>query len=898
MSSFTTKRWEEISPYLDQALAMTEEERGPWLASLHDTDPALAESLQTLLDEYRAVAEERFLEQPPVPLAGHGAFAGQALGAYTLLSPIGEGGMSTVWLAERNDGCFEGRVAVKFLNMALLGHIGQERFRREGSILGRLTHPHIAHLMDAGISPSGHPYLVLEYIEGEHIDQYCDRRKLRIEARVRLFMEVLSAVAHAHANLVVHRDIKPSNVLVKNHGEVKLLDFGIAKLLEQNGPAGAVTLTREGGAPLTPEYASPEQVRGTAQTTATDIYSLGALLYKLLTGISPHTVKSDSRDDMIAAICSQDPIPATRVNPEVPRDLEFILAKALRKEPRDRYASVDAFAEDLRAFLESRPVRARSGSAWYRTRKFVRRYWVPVTAVALVLVSLFIGLYVANRQRRIAERRFAELRQLSNKVFSLDRAIRDLPGSAGARQALVAASLQYLEGLRADARGDLALTQELADAYHQVGRIQGVPVELNLGQVDKAEESLRKADALADSILAVHPRDRNALFRSSCVDTDLTILLQLQHRNQEALACAAKAVQRVDTFMSLGNATPAQLKETLSNYGNIAVAYKNLHSYDNSIHYAQKQIAIARTLPSQRAQVASGLSFVASALRSQGQLEQALKTIEEARQTLETAKDDNATATWFHYYGVLWRQGMILGEHDGVSLDRPREALEPLRRALEITEQAATKNPNDSSSRSRVASAALQIGNILRASDPQQALAIYDLGLRRLAELTPSTATRRDRAALLAESSYALRSLSRKAEAKQRIDLAVAFLAETREFPSNTIGFDGAAYPTLRALADYYAGAGDLRRAIDTYEQLIAKIAAPRADPLNDLGDATTLSHTYEALAALYRQTNQPAKYDELQSRRLQLWRHWEQKLPNNEFVMRQLATQTPSRPT
>jgi serine/threonine protein kinase len=248
MSTLSPGQWQALSPYLDEALAMSDDERATWLSSLTEKDPGLAAQLAALLDEHRVLAQEGFLEKGRFALPNSTGLAGQALGPYTLISQIGQGGMGTVWLARRSDGRFERQAAVKFVSIALAGRGTEERFKREGSILGRLTHPHIAELLDAGISADGQPYLILEYVDGTTIDQYCDQHTLDVEARVRLFLDVLAAVAHAHANLIVHRDIKPSNVLVTAGGEVKLLDFGIAKLLGGEGQTGAATLlTREGG---------------------------------------------------------------------------------------------------------------------------------------------------------------------------------------------------------------------------------------------------------------------------------------------------------------------------------------------------------------------------------------------------------------------------------------------------------------------------------------------------------------------------------------------------------------------------------------------------------------------------------------------------------------------------
>ena len=340
------------------------------------------------------------------------SLAGQIVGSYTLVSPIGHGGMGSVWLARRSDGRFEGHAAVKFLNAALVGQAGGERFRREGSVLARFAHPHIARLVDAGVSPFGQPYLVLEHVEGEPIDRYCDRHSLGTEARIRLFLDVLDAVAHAHSNLIVHRDIKPSNVLVTPDGRVKLLDFGIAKLLEDSEePCESTALTREGGLALTPEFAAPEQVTGGAITTATDVYSSGVLVYLLLGG---QRRAGSPAETMRALAAAEFPRLAA-----VRGDLATIVAKALRREPAERYVSAAAFAEDLRRYLDHKPIAARPDTLRYRTSKFLRRRWRAVTAVsaAALLIVLLTGIYTV---RLAAERNHARLEaEKATKVSNL-----------------------------------------------------------------------------------------------------------------------------------------------------------------------------------------------------------------------------------------------------------------------------------------------------------------------------------------------------------------------------------------------------------------------------------------------------------------------------------------------
>jgi tetratricopeptide (TPR) repeat protein len=408
MEAITRTRWQELSPYLDQALDLPPDERRQWMAGLNVTDGLLADQLQMLIDAQTSASRAGFLSGAPASRPAISA-VGQRIGAYTLVSPIGRGGMGTVWLARRSDGRFHGTAAIKLLNIGLIGRGAEARFTREGSILARLKHRHIAQLIDAGISELEQPYLVLEHVEGEHIDEYCDNHEQTLEARLRLFLDVLDAVAHAHANLIVHRDIKPSNVLVRTDGEVKLLDFGIAKLID--GGDDQLSTTAFGERPLTPEYAAPEQLTGDPITTATDVYALGLLLYVLLGGTRLGVAQAGSAAELIKAVLETDLPRLSEVAPNgdaLRGDLETIVAKALKKAPGERYATAAAMADDLRRFLRHEPVAARPDTLAYRTAKFLRRRRRAVglaTGVILVIASL-VGFYTARLE---AERDHARL---------------------------------------------------------------------------------------------------------------------------------------------------------------------------------------------------------------------------------------------------------------------------------------------------------------------------------------------------------------------------------------------------------------------------------------------------------------------------------------------------------
>ncbi|CAG1018027.1 partial eukaryotic-like serine/threonine-protein kinase, partial [Burkholderiaceae bacterium] len=403
-------QWAQLSPLLDELLDLEPAARERRLAAMRAADEAAAAALATLLGQMTAIERDAFLEGTPTlgdAVPDGESLAGLVIGPYTVEREIGQGGMGSVWLAHRTDGRYEGSVAIKFLNAGLGGRGGAERFAREGSILARLAHPHIARLIDAGVARAGQPYLVLEYIDGETIDRYCERRSLDVAARVRLFLDVLGAVAHAHNRLILHRDIKPSNILVTGAGDVKLLDFGIAKLMDDaTVPAQATELTQMAGRAFTPQYAAPEQLKGGDVTTATDVYALGVLLYGLLSGAHPTTQGPSAPLDQMRAVLEvepkrlsdaaarhhPDPAAGAKLARELRGDLDNIVAKALKKAPAERYADAARFADDLRRYLANEPVSARRDAASYRVAKFVRRHRLGVAAGGITAVALAVGL--------------------------------------------------------------------------------------------------------------------------------------------------------------------------------------------------------------------------------------------------------------------------------------------------------------------------------------------------------------------------------------------------------------------------------------------------------------------------------------------------------------------------
>jgi len=750
-------------------------------------------------------------------------------GPYRLVKPLGRGGMGAVYLAERVDGEVEQRVAVKLLRYGDAEPAFRGRFLRERQILAGLTHPGIARLLDAGHTADGQPYLVMEHVDGRPIDQHA--ATLPLAGRLRLFLCVCDAISYAHRQLVIHRDLKPSNILVDQSGAPKVLDFGIARILD-----ATTEQTRPAESLLTPDYASPEQIGNRPQGTPSDVYSLGAVLRTLLAG---------------------QPLPG---------DLACILRKALRPEPEERYPSVDAFADDIRAFLDLRPVAARSGNAWYRSRKLLRRYWAPATAAALVFASLATGLWIANRERQVAQRRFQELRQLSTRVFDFDRAIANLPGSAPARQQLVSASLQYLEHLSADARGDLDLALELADGYHRVALVQGVPTELNLGRFQDAEASLQRSEATLAPVLAARPRSTPALFLGAQIAHDRMILADSQRRPSDALSYAQLASDRVERMLRDANPDEAHRREAALLLGNVALAYNNAHRYGDAVRLARRSIEIGRPIPSGRARLAGTIGVLANALRFQGDLPHAMEALHEALQIAESTVYPDETARMINVYAIYMREGNILGGDDGISMEDDAGAIAAFRKAYELTADGVRKNPADYASRGRMATAARSLGNKLRDRDPAAALQLYDDAAARLADIRSNVRVRRETALLLAESSYALRALHRSDEAARRIDDALAILRETHDYPTPSVNLDNDPFIVLRAQADYTR----------QYADLVARVLTAKPDWQNDLRDATRLADLYDRAG--------------MTAQRTEIWRYWAGKLPGNEFIRRRLA--------
>jgi eukaryotic-like serine/threonine-protein kinase len=519
------KNSERVAGIVESALECDPSGRAEFCEKACGDDVDLRKEVESLLGFMEKATE--FIEKPAYEIAaetivapGGELKAGEELGEYKILSLIGEGGMGEVYLAE--DMKLGRRVAIKLLKFGLGTTNIIRRFQREERILAGLSHSNIAQLHGGAVTSAGLPYFVMEYVDGARLDDYCRDLQLSILQRLTLFRKICAAVSFAHQNLVIHRDIKPANIRVTSDGEPKLLDFGISKLLDVDAP-GISEATMTFAAVMTPEYASPEQVRGENMTTASDVYSLGVVLYELLTGQRPYRIKSRNSREIARAITEQEPaapsVAAARSpasdrqskirNPKSLRgDLDNIILKALRKEPSRRYASVAQFSDDIRRHLEGRPVAAQKDTFNYRAVKFIKRNKVTVVAAGLVVLSLIGGIFAtlleaqrAKLQRARAEKRFNDVRGLAHSLmFEIDDSVKDLQGSTSTRRLIVSGALEYLDDLAREAADNPTLQRELATAYEKIGDIQGNPYYANLGDADGALGSYRKALAIREKL--------------------------------------------------------------------------------------------------------------------------------------------------------------------------------------------------------------------------------------------------------------------------------------------------------------------------------------------------------------------------------------------------------------
>jgi tetratricopeptide (TPR) repeat protein len=690
------------------------------LVRAHDLSSGFLDSPALAAPEIaRAVIEATHPVAPPDPPPP------ERLGAYRILRELGRGGMGVVYLAARDDERYDKLVAIKVVAGDLLPAAVFQKFHLERRILASFEHPHIARLFDAGTTPAGMPYLVMEYVEGETLDAYCSTRRLPVRERLRLFGRLCDAVQYSHQHLVVHRDIKARNVVVTADGVPKLLDFGIAKLIEPSRLDGGATIT--GFRALTPESASPEQLRGEAVTVATDVYSLGILLYRLLTDRSPYRGDLKSEAAVIRAVCEEEPLrPSAAPLGAQPRrelrgDLDLITLKALRKEPARRYASVEQLAADVQRHLDRLPIRAAPDRWTYRARKFVARRWFGVSAAAALILALGAGAAATLNQTRRAERRFNDVRRLANTfMFEVHDAIENLPGSTAARKLLVSQALEYLDSLAREAGGDLSLQRELATAYEKMADVLGRPNRANLGDLHGALAAYRKSQAARERLLALEPGNRDVRHDLAATSAKMARVLHFAGDVPGAVEEARKAE---DLAEALAGSPPTRgqilgLAMSYATYGyELGCSGKTV----DGVERLRKAVGLLEPLqassPEVKLQLALAYSDLAELLERGAPvagLVPDLATALEMRRKALALEDPVAQADPLN--GFLQRRVLAshvqLGDAQAMRGDR-QAAVVHYRRALVSTERLAAADPVNLQARSDLALVGTRLGTLL-----------------------------------------------------------------------------------------------------------------------------------------------------------------------------------------
>ncbi|MGZ5564712.1 MAG: protein kinase domain-containing protein [Chthoniobacterales bacterium] len=763
----SAERWERAKAIVADALEISSiAVRQAFVAQECGDDASLRAEVESLLAQ-TTTGFDRCVDDASANLRQDTALeAGRRIDRYEIIRELGRGGMGAVYLARRADGEFDKQVAIKLLKRGTDTDEILRRFNAERQILARLQHPNIARLLDAGTTSDGLPYFVMEYVEGLPITTFARDKKLSLGHRLKLFQVVCGALSYAHRNLVVHRDLKPSNVLVTDDGEVKLLDFGIAKLLqtsEGDDYNPTMTIFRV----MTPEYASPEQLSGGAITTLSDVYSLGVLFYEILTGCRPYRLKTRQPDEVAQAITKQEPQrPSTAVlasddafvpNRKLLRgDLDNIVLKAMRKEPERRYSSVDELSSDIRRHLEGLPVRARKDTYSYRASKFIRRHKLGLAAALLVLVTLCAGIITTTIQARNARRRFNQVRKLAHSVlFDYHDEIAALPGSTRVRERLVKDALEYLDNLSKEAGNDLSLLRELATAYEKVAAVQGgiafsshgtALASANLGDTKGAIDSLNRALAIRERVLAMEPDNKEMQQNLSFCHASLGELYMSTGPPDKAADHLRKALPIVEALLT-GDPTNEGLQMNLVDVeaalskvlGN--PTWPNMGDTNGALEYLNKAQQLQEKLAAEHptnlvyqlyvAGFHNNRGWVLSAMS--GKLPEALENMQKAlviEQGLVKADPGN---TLFRsqvaiQFSATGRVRLNMGDKHG--------ALEDFSQGLSIAESLLKADPNDASTRRLVAVSYRNIAEALASnSDITGALNNFHQALQMFAEL-------------------------------------------------------------------------------------------------------------------------------------------------------------------
>jgi non-specific serine/threonine protein kinase/serine/threonine-protein kinase len=745
----TAARWGEVKTILASLLETDPGQRAAAMDRLCGSDSELRSSVESLLAlEQKAGA---LLDSAAAPGAQWRAEAPapETIGPYRVVQEIGRGGMGVVYLGERADGQYRKQVAIKLITAAHPDGQTGRRFERERQILAQLEHPGIARLLDGGATAGGQPYFIMEYVDGLPLLEFCRRSTLGVGARLLLFLQIADAVGYAHRRLIVHRDLKPGNILVTAEGQAKLLDFGLGQMIGGQQPGDEIT--QAGPAPMTPAYASPEQIRGESYTVAGDVYSLGVILFELLAGRRPYAATT-SYLDLARAICDDeapplaDAVDAAAPNAAVLRrrlrgDLETIVAKAFEKDPHRRYPTVDEFAADLRRFLEGRPVAARKPTWRYRAARLAARHRIAVPAGALALL-LIVGFAAFGWwEARRSERRFNQVRGLAHAVmFELYDAIAPLPGSTAARALLARRALQYLENLSQEAGYNRSLQREVGLGYERIGEVEGDLSQSSLGRVPASLESLRKGAGILERLAAGSPGDAGLRHDYLRAAVDLARAYGQAGQFDAEIAQARRTVGIAEVAAGAYPEDVAALSDMEAALAGLADALINEKRYPEAIVLRERVQSLARRVAALHDSRESERSLAVAEKRL-GALYGVTGRMEDCRREYEMARSIDERR--FARNPQDMRAGMDLSyDYSDLGwaareMNRLDDALQFHRQALELRQQAAQADPQDFRAASAVAASMRKIGLVLKKmAKPRDALSELQQAAARYGELS------------------------------------------------------------------------------------------------------------------------------------------------------------------
>ena len=892
--------WIQVRDILDDVLQIPVEDRSRYLDHVCP-QPQVRRYVESLILSYDKADE--FLERPAADLhaepwsepAPPQLWVGRRIGSYLVEKEIGEGGMGTVFQAVRADDEYQKRVAIKLVKGGFASSSAIARFKAERQILAGLEHPNIARLLDGGRTEEGYPYLVMEFVDGVPIDEYCDAHTLTIDQRLQLFRAVCDAVRFAHQNLIIHRDLKPANILVTREGVPKLLDFGIAKLLSSDSLSPVPDQTIGFLRVLTPDFASPEQVCGEPVNTTTDVYSLGVVLYMLLSGHRPYQVTGSSPQAMAEVISHTEPIrpseivvrtepiiahredPRLTVTPEsvssardtkpdklrrrLSGDLDNIALMALRKDPRRRYSSVEQFSDDVRRHHQGLPVRAREDTLAYRSSRFVKRHKLAFAAVTVFVITLLGGIVMTMREARIAraeraraERRFNDVRKLANSlIFDVHDSIQNLPGATPVRKLILARALKYLDSLAAESRGDVDLQRELAWAYQRVGLVQGDLFAGNLGDYQNALSSIRKASAIWESVAKTKTATLDDQINNAYGHRVLSNMMAGageaggMEQAREAVAISEHLFQIAPTHARVRRELSRDY-ESLAGHeeweGNYAASLANLRQE----FQLQKDALQAKPTDPELLRGFAAVSVkMGRDLASLGSLAEALSLNRQGVEIYRSlAKDENNALMRRELAAVLAEQGFILAM-DG----HPAAALQRYREQLSIVQALAAADPQNALLRADVGDALESVGfSLVMVRKPRDGYSVLERSERVFEQ--ESKVDLSGRIGLASNRIRFGEALARNGRVSDALDKFRAALADFE-----WIGTLPSAGPSVRTnlavvhldIASALSQAGDRPSASAEFRRTI-QLVQPLAMPSNEQA-RYTLANAYSGLADL-----------------------------------------------